>query len=143
MLQRLAAFAAIPLFAASLLGQGLDTQATKDDWEEINFDYNSSIVSATAQPGVKALGFDLPEKGWVQVSMNLVDYRATTPIAAYDAVKARADAAGVQIAGSELVGLIPAAACPAGFAERVRLLSFDPDQVIETRIAKRRGAKSS
>ena len=93
--------------------------------------------------GVKALGFDLPEKGWVQVSMNLVDYRATSPIAAYDAVKARADAAGVKIAGSELVGLIPAAACPEGFSDRVRLLSFDPDQVIETRIAKRRGAKAS
>ena len=93
--------------------------------------------------GVKALGFDLPEKGWVQVSMNLVDYRQTTPIAAYDAIKARADAAGVEIAGSELVGLIPAAACPAGFAERVRLLAFDPDQVIETRIASRRLAKRS
>lgn len=93
--------------------------------------------------GVKALGFDLPEKGWVQVSMNLVDYRQTTPIAAYDAIKARADAAGVEIAGSELVGLIPADACPRGFAERVRLLSFDPDQVIETRIASRRGTKRS
>lgn len=93
--------------------------------------------------GVKALGFDLPEKGWVQVSMNLVDYRETSPIAAYDAIKARADAAGVEIAGSELVGLIPEAACPEGFAERVRLLSFDPGQVIETRIATRRGTKGS
>ncbi len=93
--------------------------------------------------GVKALGFDLPEKGWVQVSMNLVDYRATSPMAAYDAVKSRADAAGVKIAGSELVGLIPAAACPKDFAARVRLLSFDPDQVIETRIAKRHGAHAS
>jgi len=44
MLQRLAAFLAVPIFAASLLGQGLDTQATKDDWEEINFDYNSSVL---------------------------------------------------------------------------------------------------
>lgn len=92
--------------------------------------------------GVKALGFDLPEKGWVQVSMNLVDYRATSPIEAYDAVVQRAEAAGVAIAGSELVGLIPAEACPPGFAERVRLLAFDPDQVIETRLAGRRGAKS-
>ena len=44
MLQRLAAFLAVPLFAAGLLGQGIDTQATKDDWEEINFDYNSSVL---------------------------------------------------------------------------------------------------
>ncbi len=44
MLQRFAAFLAIPLFAASLFGQGIDTQASKDDWEEINFDYNSSVL---------------------------------------------------------------------------------------------------
>ena len=91
--------------------------------------------------GVKALGFQLAEKGWTQVSMNLTDYRQTSPLQAYDAVKARADAAGVAIAGSELVGLIPAAACPKGFAERVRLLSFQEDQVIETRIANRRARR--
>jgi len=44
MLQRLAVFFAVPLLTASLFGQGLDTQATKDDWEEINFDYNSSVL---------------------------------------------------------------------------------------------------
>ena len=89
-------------------------------------------------PAVKALGFDLPERGWVQVSMNLTDYRKTSPVAAFDAVARRAEAAGVRVAGSELVGLIPAAACPEGFPERVRLLSFDPDQVVETRLASRR-----
>jgi glutamate formiminotransferase len=92
-------------------------------------------------PAVKALGFDLPERGWVQVSMNLTDYRRTSPVAAYDAVRERAEAAGVRVAGSELVGLIPEAACPPGFPERVRLLSFDPDQVIETRLRARRGAR--
>jgi len=92
--------------------------------------------------GVKALGFELLERGWSQVSMNLTDYRQTSPIQAYDAVKARADAAGVKIAGSELVGLIPSAACPKGFAERVRLLAFDEDQVIETRIANRRAGRA-
>jgi glutamate formiminotransferase len=91
-------------------------------------------------PGVKALGFDLPDRGWVQVSMNLVDYRKTSAVAAFDAVAERAKAAGVRVAGSELVGLIPREACPPGFAERVRLLSFDPDQVIETRLERRRGA---
>src|ERR1700731_1800693 len=27
-----------------LQAQGLDTQASKDDWEEINFDFNSSVL---------------------------------------------------------------------------------------------------
>ena len=44
MIQRLAAFLAVPVFAVSLFGQGIDTQASKDDWEEINFDYNSSVL---------------------------------------------------------------------------------------------------
>src|SRR4029077_20074987 len=44
MFQRFAALLAVPLFAASLFGQGIDTQASKDDWEEINFDYNSSVL---------------------------------------------------------------------------------------------------
>src|SRR5258706_183130 len=43
-------------------------------------------------PGIQALGFDLPERGWVQVSMNVMDYRKTSPIQAYDAVAERAKA---------------------------------------------------
>src|SRR5688572_15279331 len=32
------------MLAGSLLAQGLDTTATKDDWEEINFEFNSSVL---------------------------------------------------------------------------------------------------
>src|SRR6266852_3768683 len=35
----------VGLYASCLLGQGLQTKATKDDWEEINFEFNSSILS--------------------------------------------------------------------------------------------------
>ena len=44
MFQRLTALLAVPLLAVSLFAQGIDTQATKEDWEEINFDYNSSVL---------------------------------------------------------------------------------------------------
>src|SRR6202162_2596694 len=44
MLQRLTAFLAMPLLAVSLLAHGIDTQPTREDWEEINFDYNSSVL---------------------------------------------------------------------------------------------------
>src|SRR5438552_8982503 len=36
---------AVGLFASALFAQGLQTKATKDDWEEINFEFNSSILS--------------------------------------------------------------------------------------------------
>ena len=45
-MKKLAAIGAISLLASSLLAQGLNTGGqTKDDWEEINFEFNSSILS--------------------------------------------------------------------------------------------------
>ena len=86
---------------------------------------------------VKAMGFDLPEQGLVQVSMNLVDFRLTSPIEVFDVIAAKARAAGVEVAGSEVVGLIPEEAAPEGFRERVEAHDFDADeQVIERRLAR-------
>ena len=34
----------LPLLATSIHAQGLDTRASKDDWEEINFEFNSSVL---------------------------------------------------------------------------------------------------
>lgn len=86
-------------------------------------------------PGVKAMGFDLPEKGQTQVSMNLVDYRKTSPTEVFDEIARRAEEAGVEVDGSEVVGLIPAAAAPEGFEQRVRVIDWDPGLVIENRLA--------
>ncbi|HMU62925.1 MAG TPA: glutamate formimidoyltransferase, partial [Gemmatimonadales bacterium] len=59
---------------------------------------------------VKAIGWFIPEYGVAQVSMNLVDL-ATTPIhVAFDEVCRAAEARGVRVTGSELVGLVPLAA---------------------------------
>jgi OmpA family/PKD domain len=45
MLRRLALLPLVlSLLAIRMSAQGLDTQATKDDWEEINFEYNSSVL---------------------------------------------------------------------------------------------------
>src|SRR6266850_5480450 len=43
--RQIASVMAIGLFASTLFAQGLQTSATKDDWEEINFEFNSSILS--------------------------------------------------------------------------------------------------
>src|SRR5260370_42705312 len=43
--KRLPSAMAVGLFASTLFAQGLQTSATKDDWEEINFEFNSSILS--------------------------------------------------------------------------------------------------
>lgn len=56
---------------------------------------------------VKAMGFDLPAENCVQVSMNLVDYRKTSPAQAFLRIKELAEAEGVAIKNSEVVGLLP------------------------------------
>ena len=46
MVQRtLAVLFSVCLLSSVLFAQGLDTKATKDEWEEINFEFNSSILS--------------------------------------------------------------------------------------------------
>jgi len=85
-------------------------------------------------PKVKALGFDLPARGLVQVSMNLTDYRVTSIAQVFDRVAELAAASGVEVAESELVGLVPQAALDETVARRVKLRGFSPDQVIEERL---------
>src|SRR5579884_1621240 len=46
MLHRFAALAGVVCFGALYLhAQGLNTNASKDDWEEINFEFNSAVLS--------------------------------------------------------------------------------------------------
>ena len=43
--KRVVSVMAAGLFASCIFAQGLQTKATKDDWEEINYEFNSSILS--------------------------------------------------------------------------------------------------
>lgn len=57
--------------------------------------------------GVKAIGWFIEEYGIAQISMNITDIDETPVHVAFDEVCARAEARGVRVTGSELVGLIP------------------------------------
>ena len=57
--------------------------------------------------GTKAIGWYIEEYGIAQVSMNITDI-ATTPLhIAFDEVCRAADARGVRVTGTEIVGLVP------------------------------------
>ena len=64
-------------------------------------------------PGVRALGFALPSRGLVQVSMNVEDPERVALHEVVARVRAEAAERGVETAGSELVGLMPAGAAAA------------------------------
>jgi glutamate formiminotransferase / formiminotetrahydrofolate cyclodeaminase len=56
---------------------------------------------------VKAIGWFIEEYGVAQISMNLTNIRITPVHIAFDEVCKKADARGIRVTGSELVGLIP------------------------------------
>jgi glutamate formiminotransferase/formiminotetrahydrofolate cyclodeaminase len=56
---------------------------------------------------VKAIGWYIKEYGIAQISMNLTNISVTPVHVAFDEVCQKADARGVRVTGSELVGLIP------------------------------------
>lgn len=91
--------------------------------------------SSGGLPCLKAIGVELASRGIVQVAMNLTDYRVTPMHRAFQAVQAEAVKFGVEVAGSELIGLAPQAALNQTAVAALQLERLDPDQVLETRIA--------
>jgi glutamate formiminotransferase len=87
-------------------------------------------------PFVKALGFTLSTRGLVQVSMNLVNYESTGLEQAYDAVRKEADRLSVDVAGTEIVGLVPEAALNTKAEYFSRLENFKADAILERRLEK-------
>ena len=85
-------------------------------------------------PGVRALGFALASKGRAQVSMNLVDLAATGVETACAAVRREAGRYGTEVAGVELVGLLPAAELERCSPEFLGWSGLPPDSTIEARI---------
>lgn len=85
-------------------------------------------------PFVKALGFRLPTRGLVQVSMNLVNYKVTGMTAVYDAIAREADRLGVDIESAEIVGLVPRDAVDRNAAYFTKLEDFSEAKILEHQI---------
>jgi glutamate formiminotransferase len=86
-------------------------------------------------PFVKALGFELLTRSLVQVSMNLVNYGVTGMTQAYEAVKREAQKTGVELAGTEIVGLVPRDALDRNAEYFRKLENFHEGLILENRIA--------
>jgi glutamate formiminotransferase len=85
--------------------------------------------------GVRALGLELPGIGLVQVSMNIEDWRASSLSEIVARIEEEAIARGAEVAGSELVGLLPAGAVLGVTPASLHLESLDESQIIEARLA--------
>lgn len=85
-------------------------------------------------PGVRALGLELPEAGHAQVSMNIEDWEASALHEIVAAIEREAAVQGVEVAGAELVGLMPAGAAAAAAGTALRIDGFDASRLIELRL---------
>ncbi len=83
---------------------------------------------------VKGIGVELHDRGIVQVSMNLTDYTKTSIYRVFETIKMEAARYGVNIVGSEIIGLIPMQALVDTADYYLRLENFKLDQVLETRL---------
>jgi glutamate formiminotransferase / 5-formyltetrahydrofolate cyclo-ligase len=87
--------------------------------------------SSGGLPAVQALGLPLEQRGRVQISLNLIDYRQTGIGQVYDAVVAHAARRRIPIDRAELVGLAPRAAFEGRAPETVGLPDFAESQYLE------------
>jgi glutamate formiminotransferase len=85
-------------------------------------------------PGVRALGLDLPSTGQAQVSMNVEDWEASALHEIVAAIEREAALRGVEVAGAELVGLMPAGAAAAAAGAILRIDGFDSSRLLELRL---------
>jgi glutamate formiminotransferase len=83
---------------------------------------------------VKALGFPLAERGIVQVSMNLTNFKKTPILRVFEMVKREAERRGVMVMGSEIVGMIPRQALYDVASAALQVEGFSSELVLEERI---------
>ncbi len=83
---------------------------------------------------VKALGLPLENRGIVQVSMNLTNFRKTPIFRVFELVKREAQRRGVMVLESEIVGTVPRQALYDVAATALQLETFTPDLILEERI---------
>ena len=80
------------------------------------------------------MGVKLEDRNIAQVSMNLTDFTQTAIYRVFETVKMEARRYGVNVLGSEIVGLVPQQALVDAAAYYLQLEGFSGDQVLENRL---------
>jgi glutamate formiminotransferase len=84
--------------------------------------------------GVKALGVMLASRGLAQVTTTVTDFEATPVHVVFAAIRDEAARAGVALAGSELIGLIPRRALEMAQGADFQWEQWDESMVLERRL---------
>lgn len=101
-----------------------------------DIDIANKIAKSIRQSGggfqyIKAGGVELKDKGIVQVTMNITDYRKNPIYRVFETVKMEAARYGVPVVGSEVIGLAPLEALTDSLEYYLGLHGFDDTKIIE------------
>ena len=83
---------------------------------------------------MRAIALPLDTRGIVQIALDLVNVRITQIKQAFDVIKSAALNKDMQIAGSEIIGLIPKEASFSGMKEYLKLENWDGSRIIENHL---------
>jgi glutamate formiminotransferase len=101
-------------------------------WLDAELEVARRVASEVRGPTLRALGLQVGDR--VQVSMNLLDPAVMGPDDSFDRVAAAARSAGADVAGAELVGLLPASVLATIPEHRWAELDLAPERTIEARL---------
>jgi glutamate formiminotransferase len=92
---------------------------------------------------VKSIGLALKDRGLVQVSINITDYEKNALYRVLEIIRMEARRWGVEIAESEIIGMVPAAALLDSLAYYLQMPGFQSSQVLELQLLEMTGDQSS
>lgn len=128
-----------PTAGATVMGARMPLVAFNVNLDTDNLEIARAIARRVRHSGgglryCKAIGVDLKERGIVQISMNMTDYTKTSLYQSFEMIKFEAKRYGVNVIGSELIGLLPAQALFDVAEYYLRLENFSPAQIMENRL---------
>ncbi|MGM0438402.1 MAG: glutamate formimidoyltransferase [Bacillota bacterium] len=128
-----------PTAGATVVGARMPLVAFNINLDTDNLDIANKIAKKVRHSSgglryCKAIGVELKERDIVQVSMNMTNYTKTALYQTFEMVKFEAKRYGINIIGSELIGLLPAQALYDVAEYYLKLEDFSTDQIMENRL---------
>lgn len=128
-----------PTAGATVVGARMPLVAFNINLDTDNLDIANKIAKKVRHSSgglryCKAIGVELKERDIVQVSMNMTNYTKTALYQTFEMVKFEAKRFGINIIGSELIGLLPAQALYDVAEYYLKLEDFSTDQIMENRL---------
>ena len=128
-----------PTAGATAVGARFPLVAYNIDLDTDNIEVANAIAKAIRQSSgglqyIKAGGVEIKEKGITQVTMNITNYKKNPIYRVFEAVKMEARRYGINVLGSEVVGLCPMEALTETSEYYLGLHGFSKDKIIESNL---------